>query len=143
MNEYGRLAMSHWEKFLPGRFSQLEDPRGFFTDLGEQVAQQVVETTIQLEAAESFDPDYLTQVGQRNALQAQARELVLADLVFLPSEEDEPEPMVDHPAIGADGMPVDLSHPLWGDLEDDEISPEQFRERLTAWWATLEPTTAS
>ncbi len=35
MNRYGRLARDHWKSTDPGRFSQIQDPDEFFSDLGE------------------------------------------------------------------------------------------------------------
>lgn len=143
MNEYGQLAKTHWETVLTTRMQELEDPEGFFTQLGEQVQEQITETTLALEAQTQFSADYLTQVGQRNTLRAQAREMVLHDLVYLPPEtpEDDSPELAEDALVRSDGMPTDLTHPLWAASEDDTVTPEQFREQLTQWWATLETKT--
>lgn len=37
MNRYGRLARDHWKSTDPSRYSQIQDPHEFFSDLGETV----------------------------------------------------------------------------------------------------------
>lgn len=144
MNEYGRLAQSHWEAALPRRVASLSDPVGFFTDLGVEVQAQITETVLAMEAEVTLSTDYLTQVAQRNSLLEQARELVLADLVYLTPEEniDHPSPTQDHPEVRPDGMPTDLGHPLWAAVEDEAVTPEEFKVQLREWWQTLEGPTS-
>ena len=39
MNNYGHQAMAYWERVAPGQFQALEDPQGYFTEVGELLAQ--------------------------------------------------------------------------------------------------------
>lgn len=133
MNEYGRQAMAYWRSRLPTRFSQIPDPETFFTDLGEQVASQMVDVASALDAQETPETDYLARVGQLENSKSRAREIVMAELVFLPAETSEGEELIDSPLIDPTGMPVDLDHPLWKDLEDDTVSTQEFLERAAAW----------
>ena len=48
MNRYGLMAQKHWARWLPGRYSQIEDPDSFFSDLGTQAAQQIDQLSLQL-----------------------------------------------------------------------------------------------
>ena len=119
MNEYGQLARTYWRTALPSRCSALTD--AFFTDLGRQVAV---------------------------AIAAQARELVLADLVYLPpevSQDQDPVGPVEpsEAIIRPDGMPWDPEHPQWEahrQLVDETLSQEQFDRMFRDWRATLKPT---
>lgn len=88
MNRYGKLAMRTWQQGAPRRVAAIEDPTQFFTQLGEQVADQVEQIVLALEA--DLDPGlaYLDRVGQMNAIRAQAEEVALADLVYGPLAQD-------------------------------------------------------
>jgi hypothetical protein len=48
MNRYGRLARDHWKSTDPGRFSQIQDPEKFFSDLGETVEFQIQDLQLHL-----------------------------------------------------------------------------------------------
>ena len=146
MNEYGQLARTYWRTALPSRCSTLTD--AFFTDLGRQVAVAIADLAGELEAVAELSSSYLTRVGQLQAIAAQARELVLADLVYLPpevSQDQDPVGPVEpsEAIIRPDGMPWDPEHPQWEahrQLVDETLSQEQFDRMLRDWRATLEPT---
>lgn len=149
MNQYGQMAMKHWRRWLPSRFSMLEDPEGFFTDLGEQVAEQIVQTQLSLESQHRAElnatEDYLTRVGLLNNIRAQAQEMVLDEMVW-----ETPEPGTDlaDEALedpGSDltewmdqtGMPWDRDHDLWRMSEDEAVSTQAFLTARRAWEASL------
>lgn len=145
INRYGQMAMDHWKKWLPARFSLLEDPNSYFQSLGEQVEEMILAEVATLEAANAqrlSSMDYLTRVGTLNALQRQAEEPVLAEMVLL-----EPEPSLseqedlDAPAqllettagMDQDGMPTDRAHPLWAMVNDDAVGAPTFQAAYRAW----------
>lgn len=66
MNKYGLRAKEHWTCWLPRRTAQLDDPDGFFTSLGTQVADAVYVTEDVLaaqHAPELREADDMTRVG--------------------------------------------------------------------------------
>jgi len=84
MNRYGRLARDHWKSTDPGRYSQIQDPEGFFLDLGETVEFQIQDLWLHLAGPDPIVPENtLDKVGRLNVARLQAEELVLADLVWL------------------------------------------------------------
>ena len=50
MNKYGRMAIRHWQTFLPDRLRAIpeSDQTRFFTELGEQAAAEIEELQMQL-----------------------------------------------------------------------------------------------
>ena len=48
MNQYGQMARRHWARWLPERFAAIENPEAFFTGLGEQAEQIVLDEMILL-----------------------------------------------------------------------------------------------
>lgn len=87
MNRYGAQAREHWTRHAPSRVAGLEDPETFFEDLGEQVAARVETISTSLEAQLPEGLEYLDRVGQLKAIQAQAEEVALAELVFAVTPE--------------------------------------------------------
>lgn len=88
MNKYGRLAMEHWQRAAPSRVAELEDAEAFFTSLGEQVMDQVVDLLPQIQGQDKPGEEYLEKVGRLNMARKQAEEMVLTELVWI----KEPEP---------------------------------------------------
>lgn len=86
MNQYGAMALRHWRAWLPTRFAQIGDPQEFFSTLGEQVANQIDETSRALAGPDLTDEDYLGKVGRLAVARKQAEEIVLAELVLLEPE---------------------------------------------------------
>ncbi|GAB7192794.1 hypothetical protein NUM3379_35030 [Kineococcus sp. NUM-3379] len=93
MNKYGRIAHEHWTKFRPQELAKIESPTDFFSTLGQQIEDQVVELTPTLAGADPAGEDYLQKVGRLNAARQQAEEQVLTDLVWEsgPNETSESE----------------------------------------------------
>lgn len=152
MNEFGRMAMTHWARWLPGRYAQIPGPdrEAFFARLGLEVAEAIAVTEETLLSGVVLSEDYLTRVGQLTATRAQARELVLTELVLLtpePGTEEAPEGVdLDQPPVVLDrldlymdeqGMPRDPAHPLWVLLREESVTPEEFVAARRAWVATL------
>lgn len=141
MNEYGQMAMDHWQRFRPSQYRQIEDPESHFAALGQEAQERA--TRIEEDVFRSLPTtrDYLQRIANRNQARSAAREIVLADLILPPEAETDPEetdPEVPRGArVDPTGMPTDPNHPLWAALEDDEISPQQFQTRRKAWIDSL------
>ena len=88
MNRYGLIAREHWARHAPTRYATLEDPEAFFTQLGETAAAQIEAIATELERTLPADLPDQERVGQLRAIQKQAEEVVLAELVY----SVEPEP---------------------------------------------------
>lgn len=90
MNEYGAMARTHWQQWLPQRYAAIENPDDFFADLGEDVAAEIADlwARLQSEADNPAGEDFLDRVGRLNALRKQAEEIVLNERVLLPPEPD-------------------------------------------------------
>ena len=87
MNNYGRQAQQHWTRVAPGRVRELEDAEAFFTDLGEQVEQQIANMWPAIAGPDVPGESVLEKTGRLNAARRQAEEIALSELVWLPQEE--------------------------------------------------------
>jgi hypothetical protein len=97
MNRYGLMAQKHWARWLPTRYSQIEDPDSFFSDLGTQAAQQIDQLSLQLAGDDQPGEGYLGKAGRLGQARHQAEEIVMADLILLepePEMTDEDDPPV-------------------------------------------------
>ena len=125
MNHYGEMARSHWARWLPARYSQIQDPDSYFAALGLEVARRVGDLMLDLAGQDPPGEDYLAKVARLNAARRQAEEIVLAEEVLLdpepeasPAEEENPSAPQPVPAV------VERGHPLW-----EQVNAEQM-ERL-------------
>lgn len=154
MNEYGRIALDHWTRWLPSRLSLIpegQQRQSYFADLGDQVQEQIVAVEESLEAQASQELKtlpYLERMGRLNAIRSQAREQVLTEMVYLVPEQsalqtqDEPsnpegpdDPLAEW--MDSQGMPRDRAHHLWAMQEDERVSTEEFAAAARAWEETL------
>jgi hypothetical protein len=87
VNQYGSRARRYWAEHLPDRLAQIEDPTVFFTDLGEQMAQQVDELSLAIAGADPPGEGYLEKVGRLNQARLAAEEEVMREM--LPASEQE------------------------------------------------------
>lgn len=139
MNDLGRIVMGHWERFRPKELMSLREPESYFTTVGEQAEQDVLQISEEILRSQPASEDYLAEVSRRTTARATAREMVLADLLSVPDEETkgEPEMSLRDRLVDPSGMPWDRSHPLWADLDDETVSPSEFQKRCTAWIESL------
>ncbi|MFG2785814.1 hypothetical protein ACGFY7_49360 [Streptomyces prunicolor] len=88
MNRYGMEARAYWRRWLPKRYATLPDPIAFFTNLGEQVEQQVGDLwdRLVLDDEAPADESHEQRVGRLGLLKAQAEHEVLSELVRLTPE---------------------------------------------------------
>lgn len=92
MNSYGRHAMEAWKTIVPEEYNRLENPTEFFTQLGEEAADQVARLQIELAGPDSPGETYLQKVGRLNAARSQAEEIVREEtLTPHPEPSEEPE----------------------------------------------------
>ena len=89
MNDYGRLAMVHWRRWLPARYAAIQDPEVFFSTLGRQAENQVLDLAEQLEGPDLPGETYLEKIGRLNMARMQAEELVLREVILLEPEKAE------------------------------------------------------
>lgn len=82
MNKYGLMAQEHWQAYAPNRYATIENPDEFFQALGEQVANEIAAIVDHLERQLPNDLEFMDHLGQMNAIQNQAEEKVLSELVF-------------------------------------------------------------
>jgi hypothetical protein len=91
MNKYGRQAQEAWKSASPTQYSQIQDPEEFFTKLGEEAQEQIVQLQRDLAGPDPQNETYLEKVGRLNAARNQAEELVRNELLSPPETEDEDE----------------------------------------------------
>ena len=89
MNDYGRRAMVHWRRWLPARYAAIGEPEVFFSTLGRQAENQVLDLAEQLEGPDLPGEGYLEKVGRLNMARMQAEELVLREVILLEPEKAE------------------------------------------------------
>ena len=89
MNDYGHLAMVHWRRWLPARYAAIQEPEAFFSTLGRQAENQVLDLAEQLEGPDLPGEGYLEKVGRLNMARMQAEELVLREVILLEPEKAE------------------------------------------------------
>jgi len=95
MNRYGAVAQRHWQKFLPTQYAQIEDPTAFFSELGEQIQEQINELKLSLAGDDPGGESFLAKVGRLNAAEQMARERVLAQMLPAPenAQDEDVEPV--------------------------------------------------
>ena len=81
MNQYGSQAHRHWQTHLPNRYQQIEDPQTFFTDLGEQIAEQVQDKARAIAGPDPERETYLEKVGRLNMARQTAESDVLREVL--------------------------------------------------------------
>jgi hypothetical protein len=87
MNQYGSIAKRHWQKWLPLRFSKIEDPDSFFSELGEEIQQRIEELSDAIAGNDPPGETYLQKLGRLNMAKQNAESQALKELALL-----EPEP---------------------------------------------------
>lgn len=91
MNKYGMQAQRTWQQASPTHYSQIPNPDEFFTQLGEQAAEQIAELQMKLAGPDPAGESYFEKVGRLNAAKNQAEEIVSHELLSPPETEDEDE----------------------------------------------------
>lgn len=113
MNEYGQMALDHWQRWLPERYSQIEDPNSFFSTLGDQVATRIADLTLELAGEDPPGETFMNKLGRLNNAAQRAREMVLPQMVLLDPETDEDDPQPRQTDAEWVPMREDPNHPWW------------------------------
>jgi hypothetical protein len=79
MNHYGQLALDHNRTHRPVACSQIPDPEGFFTEVGEQIATAISDLRDEILGPRRPGEDLETYRRRGYQALATAEELVLAD----------------------------------------------------------------
>jgi len=87
MNRYGEMARRHWARWLPGRYAAIEDPKTFFSDLGNQAGEKISALADELAGDDQPGEGYLGKAGRLGEARHRAEQIVLAEMILL-----EPEP---------------------------------------------------
>lgn len=85
MNHYGEMARQHWARYRPAEYQAMTGKEEFFTDLGEQISDQIAELAPDLEGVAPPGETFQEKVGRLNWAQLIAKEQVLRET--LPSAE--------------------------------------------------------
>lgn len=87
VNEFGQTAKRHWETYRPTALAELDNPEEFFQELGDRVAQRIADLWPEMATAAAGESDgFVETMGRNRMAMAQARELVMAEEVFLTPE---------------------------------------------------------
>jgi hypothetical protein len=122
-NHYGLLAWEHMARYLPERFAQIPDPATYFTQLGEQIAEEIEETQAALAGSSGPEEDYFATRGRMRMAQLMAEEKVLSELAFLtPTEDPDDGPRDETGAFIGPSTATGFWTPLWdgGDPDPQE-----------------------
>lgn len=82
MNQYGRQAMQFWADRIPDRLAALPDPEQYFQSLGDEIENQVIDLSMQLQGQDPSGEEYLGKVGRLMNARRRAEEIVMAQLVW-------------------------------------------------------------
>lgn len=98
MNIWGVAARDHWRRYRPQSYAALEDPEGFFSELGEEAAARyLVLRDGLLDGVHPNDGSIGWAEFQDRTAQADqtAREIVEREMIYLPpggADSTEPDP---------------------------------------------------
>jgi len=140
MNRYGRQAQEHYEEFLPDELAKIpEDQRdSFFSNLGEQFAQEVERVEVALRGPDPKDEPQMERIGRFNMARMQAEELVRAELLPAPPEEPEVfEMMTDNDIILLCHLDPQNEDPE--QAAEDQMRLEALREEYREKGLYIEP----
>ncbi|GAA4009781.1 hypothetical protein GCM10022247_34900 [Allokutzneria multivorans] len=84
INHYGLLAQRHWSRYRAQELAEIPDPEEFFTELGEQIQQEILRREDELEPIGTGH--HLTDYAELETISQQVRDQVLRDMVFVEAE---------------------------------------------------------
>ena len=128
MNRYGLMAQRHWAQWLPQRYATISEPDSYFSTLGQEVAQQIEELTLELAGDDQPGEEYLAKAGRLTAARSRAEELVLPQRVLLapePQTSEDPEGSSQPPPSLALPQVMNRSHPAWAEVNAEQTEREQ------------------
>lgn len=84
MNKYGLRAQRYYSRWAPLALAEISEQETFFTDLGEQIESQVLLISQEMESTLVPTAPYLERVAQLRAVQQDAEEVAMTELVYGP-----------------------------------------------------------
>jgi hypothetical protein len=87
---YAQRAQTHWETYLPVEYERIPPDRrpAFFADLGREIEERILAREQQLARREPEGGSYLGELARLTSLRAEAEQLVLAEMLPEPAEDD-------------------------------------------------------
>ena len=128
MNRYGLMAQRHWAQWLPQTYATISEPDSYFSTLGQEVAKQIEELTLELAGDDQPGSEYLAKAGRLTAARSRAEEIVLPQRLLPAPEPETSEDQEDSsqpPASPALPEIVDRSHPAWAEVNAEQTEREQ------------------
>lgn len=127
MNRYGLMAQRHWAQWLPQRYATISEPDSYFSTLGQEVAQQIEDLTLELAGDDQPGEEYLAKAGRLTAARSRAEEIVLPERVLAAPEPQTGEDPEDSSPPTSLALPpvVDRSHPAWAEVNAEQTEREQ------------------
>ena len=128
MNRYGLMAQRHWAQWLPQRYATISEPDSYFSTLGQEVAKQIEDLTLELAGDDRPGEEYLAKAGRLTAARSRAEEIVLPERVLLapePETSEDPEDSSPLPPSLALPRVVGRSHPSWAEVNAEQTEREQ------------------
>ena len=85
MNRYGAQAWEHWRRMCPDRLAELEDPEGFFTQVGEDAAEAIEQMARRLAGPAPVGGEtYLQRLRRLHTARVTAESHVVREMVLQP-----------------------------------------------------------
>ena len=63
MNQYGRRAQTHWQRYLPSQFAEIADPEAFFEEMGSDLASQIHDLADEIAGPDPRNEGYMDKLG--------------------------------------------------------------------------------
>jgi hypothetical protein len=126
MNQYGAMAMKHWEEFLPLSYRGLTDPQAFFTTLGREVEEAIAQREMELRHQILPSDDFLRTARAYWTCHLEAEQQVLREMVYIEPEIQEDDPPLTEAPLRLLG-PANPRAALLG-LDREELTPEEEAE---------------
>lgn len=138
MNRYGRLALRFWEESRPQALQTLEDPTGFFHDLGLQIQTQVDDLAPQMAGRDVPEETYLQKLSRLMTARHLAEEVVMHQLLW---HSDPSLTLAEARQEWEETRPNDLNLARWAERIQDapETMPatEELQEIADHWALSL------
>lgn len=96
MNIYGTQAKEYWRQFRPNAYAAITDPQGFFSTLGQQIADEVDLLTAHLAGPDVTGEGFFGKLSRLTSAKFRAEEIAMSQSVYSHdpeiSDEDEDFP---------------------------------------------------
>ena len=96
MNTHGQHAMETMKNHDPETYSQIQNPEEYFSTLGRQIDDQILDVMDSLIQRDTQGRSTLEIIGERNMAKFRAKEIVYQEMIYS-SIPPEPEIMESNP----------------------------------------------